>query len=316
MTPFKLTIAPITALLIAAALLFISVAFPVEASAQSAIRVLVNDEPITSYDIKARTKMLSVFTNGREGEKAAIEQLIEERLMMQEAKLRNVDVSDEEIEQEFANRARAAQLTPDRFTQAMRQAGIDPRSFKNFLRANMAWQQIVRARFRATVNISDQDVTAALAARESTEGEQQNEIFEYRLMPILFVVPSGAGAGAESQQRKEAEAFRAAFQGCDSALQLAQGKPGIVVRPQVRREESQVAPALKDVMKAMEIGGTTPPERVPEGIQIVALCAKNVVAGETEASAETRQEISTERGELLARRYLRDLRSDAVIEFR
>ena len=35
------------------------------AHAQSTIRVLVNEEPITSFDIKQRTRMLAVFTQGR-----------------------------------------------------------------------------------------------------------------------------------------------------------------------------------------------------------------------------------------------------------
>ncbi len=55
---------------------------------------------------------------------------------------------------------------------------------------------------------------------------------------------------------------------------------------------------------------------MPEGIQIVAVCAQNAIAGQTEAALEAREEISSERGQLLARRYLRDLRSDAVIEYR
>jgi peptidyl-prolyl cis-trans isomerase SurA len=288
------------------------------ALAQSAIRVLVNDEPITSYDIQQRAKMMNVFSRGQQGEKQAIEQLIEERLMLQEAKLRNVNIGDEEVEQEFANRARGAKLTADRFTQALRQAGIDPRTFKDFLRANLAWTQIVRARFRATINVTDQDVAAALTEREPT-GEVQGEVqtaLEYRIQQIIFIVPAGAGAGVEAQQRSAADAFRSAFQGCEQSLQQAASAPGIVVKPQVRREAGQLPPALKEAFASLEVGGTSEPERVADGFQIVAICAKNEIAGQTEATVETRDEISTERGQLLARRYLRDLRSDAVIEYR
>ena len=285
------------------------------ALAQSSIRVLVNEEPITSLDVKQRAKMISTFTRGQQGEKQAIDQLIEERLMLQEAKRRNVDIGDAEVDQELANRARAAKLTADQFTQALRQAGIDPQTFRNFLRANLAWAQVVRARFRATVDITDQDVAAALTEREVPAGEQQTAM-EYRLQPILFVVPEGGGAGVEAKQRSEANAFRSAFQGCDQSLQQASGLTGIVVKPQVRREAGQLAPALKEALAKLEVGGTTEPERVPEGIQFIAVCAKSAIAGQSEAAVEAREEISTERGQLLARRYLRDLRSDAVIEYR
>lgn len=282
------------------------------AFAQTSIRVLVNEEPITSRDIQLRTKMLSLFTRGQQGEKQAIDQLIEERLMMQEAKRRNVDITDAEVDGELAKRARAANLNPEQFSQALRQAGIDPKTFKDFLRANAAWAEIVRARFRATVDITDQDVAAALVGREVSPEAQQTAV-EYRLQQILFVVPQGAG---EAPQRAEANAFRSAFQSCDQSLQQASGKPGIVVKPQIRREAGQLAGPLKEALAKLEIGDVSEPERVPGGIQIVAVCAKNAIAGQTEAAVEVREEISSKRGQLLARRYLRDLRSDAVIEYR
>ena len=51
--------------------------------------------------------MLRVFTAGKAGEKQAIDQLIDEKLMLQEAARRNIDVSDEEVDQESPT-ARAA----------------------------------------------------------------------------------------------------------------------------------------------------------------------------------------------------------------
>lgn len=299
------------------ALIALGVAFgPTLVLAQSAIRILVNDEPITSYDIQQRTKMLRVFTGGQQGEKQAIDQLIEERLMLQEAKRRNVEVTDEEVEAELGNRARSAKLDATQFTQALRQAGVDPQTFKEFLRANIAWGEVVRARFRATVDVTEQDVTAALSEREPAAGEEVTTAYEYMLQQIVFIVPEGSGAGAEAQRKKDATAFRSAFLGCDQSLDQAAATPGIVVKPQVRREEGQMAPKLRESLAGMEVGGTTEPERVPEGFQIVAVCAKNAITGQTEAAVEVREEIQSERGALLARRYLRDLRSDAAIEYR
>ena len=284
------------------------------ADAQSTIKVLVNDEPITSFDIKNRTAMLRAFTRGRQGEKQAIDQLIEEALMIQEAERRNVRITDEELEAEFANRAAQTKMSASQFGQAMRQAGIDPETFRDFLRANMAWREIVRRRFRATVDVTEQDIAAALGDRTAAGGEQT--LSEFMLQQILFVVPEGAGAGVEAQRRNEANAFRSGFSGCENSLQQAAGRPGIVVKPTVRREESQIFGEFKDAILALPVGGVSEPQRVVEGFQLIALCEKKAVAGQTQAAEEVREEISNERGQLLARRYLRDLRSDAVIEYR
>ncbi len=300
----------------AAAFVLAALAFfvaPTPASANS-IRVLVNDEPITTYDIQQRSQMIRVFTRGKAGEKQAIDQLIDEKLMLQEAARRHISVSDQDVEQEIANRGRTAHMTEVQFDQALRQAGLDPNSYREFLHANMAWQMTVRARFRATVNITDQDVAAALGANNAAGTEEA--VTEYMLQPILFIVPAGASSATANRRLAEANAFRRSFQGCDQSVAQAGGSPGIVVRPQMRREESGLPSGLKAALAKLDIGGTTEPERVNEGFQIVAVCAKNAVAGETQAAATARAEISDERGKLLARRYLRDLRSDAVIEYR
>ena len=75
---------------------------------QSAIRVLVNDDAITTHDIKTRAQMLRVFSRGAQGEKEAVEQLIDEKLMLQEAERLRMVVSDAEVDQEFADRAKKA----------------------------------------------------------------------------------------------------------------------------------------------------------------------------------------------------------------
>jgi len=286
------------------------------ASAQSSIRVLVNDEPITSLDIQQRAKMMSVFTNGKQGEKDAIDQLIDERLMMQEAKRRNITVEDGEVNDELSNRARAAKLSGEQFIQALRRAGVNPQTFKDFLRANMSWTRIVRARFRATVKLTDLDVAAAVTAKEAKPEAEGQTAMEYRLQPILFVLPSGATGAVEAKKRGEANAFRAAYKGCDHSLEQVAGSPGIVVKEPVRRDVGSLPGPLKEALAKTEVGGATEPERVPEGLQILGVCAKNAIAGQTEDTVAARQEITSERSQLLARRYLRDLRSDAVIEYR
>jgi peptidyl-prolyl cis-trans isomerase SurA len=258
--------------------------------------------------------MLRAFTNGEEGEAAAIEQLIDERLMIQEAQRRGIGVSEAEVDAQVEARARGAGMTGSQFRQVMRQSGFDPETFEEFLVARIAWQRIVQARFRATVSVSEQDVAAALDTREVT-GEEQTAT-EYMLQQIIFVIPSGAAAGTQAQRQREAVAFRDAFQSCDHSIQQAGGAVGIVVKPPVRREESQLTQEMREVLAAMNAGGITGPDRIAEGLQLIAICAKNEIAGQTEATTQVREEIANERGELLARRYLRDLRSDAVIEYR
>jgi peptidyl-prolyl cis-trans isomerase SurA len=280
---------------------------PVPAEAQSTIRVVVNDHPITSFEVRQRATMMKIFSRGQQGEREAIEALIDEQLMLEEAKRRGVEVTDAEVDAEFANRARASKLSAAQFGQAMRQAGFDEKTFKRFLRANMAWNQIIRARFRATEEVTDLDVAAALT--EPEEGAEVARMSEYMLQQIIFF-------GAEGEARRKAEAFRSAFQGCDNSVAQVGGTPGILVKSPVRREEGQLGPALKETIANLDAGGISGPEKVAEGIQLIAVCSRQEIAGQTQQTAEVKEELQNERGMMLARRYLRDLRSDASIEYR
>ncbi len=302
---------------IALAALLLSASTPFVAGpaySASAIRVLVNDQPITTYDIQQRTKMLRLFTGGKAGEKEATDQLIDEQLMLQEAARRHVEVSDDAIDQEIADRARGAKMTAAQFSQALRQAGLDPETFRQFLHANMAWTRIVRARFRATVTVTDQDVNAALSAHSDTGSQQA--AFEYMLQLIIFIVPPGSSNAVVNERLNAAKAFHDGFQGCDHSVEQAGSSPNIVIQPPVRKAEADLPAPMKAALAAAEVGSATKPEQTSEGFQIVGVCAKKAIAGESEAAVAVRQEILGERGQLLARRYLRDLRSDAVIEYR
>ena len=264
----------------AALALAIGVALSGPAAAQSSVKILVNDQPITTFDIKTRTQMVKVFSQGREGEKAATEQLIEERLKAQEAKLRGISVSEEQVEREFAQRAAQLKLQPAQFTQAMQQAGISPTDFRRFLKTNMEWAELVRARFRAQVKISDQDVVAALGKKGGDAAAAPSTASEYMLQQIVFVVPKGAGQAVENQRKSEANAFRGRFQGCQQALESARGLNGVVVKPPVRRDELQLQDNTAAALASMQVGETTAPERTSDGFQVLAVCAKNAISGD------------------------------------
>jgi peptidyl-prolyl cis-trans isomerase SurA len=91
---------------------------------------------------------------------------------------------------------------------------------------------------------------------------------------------------------------------------------GVVVKPPVRRDETKLPDDLKKALASAGVGGITEPQAVEEGFQMLAVCSKKEIPGRTQATEEVRSEITSERGQLLARRYLRDLRSEAVIEYR
>ncbi|HMB46757.1 MAG TPA: SurA N-terminal domain-containing protein [Afifellaceae bacterium] len=286
------------------------------AEAQTSIKVVVNDIPITSYDIDNRTRFLRLTSRGQAGRKQAVDQLIEEALKFQEAKRRNVTVPDAEVDRAFAGIASRAKLSPSKLSAALRQQGVNPITLKNRIRADIAWGRIVRADARGAINVSEQDVIDALGGREEDgSSAARAEIAEYNIQQILFVIPSKASKAYIAQRKREAEGFRGRFTGCDASAELAKGLRDVVVRPIIRRNERQLADSAEQISRTA-VGKTTRPEKVEDGYELLAVCSKKSIRGASEESAKVRGELMNERGQQFSRQKLRDLKAGAMIEYR
>src|SRR5882724_12006762 len=82
-----------------AALVATAAAVP-RASADSSIRILVNDEAITSFDIAQRMKLMTMARE-KGGIKEATEQLINELIEVADAKKHSIVISDSRVDQAF-----------------------------------------------------------------------------------------------------------------------------------------------------------------------------------------------------------------------
>ena len=286
------------------------------AAAQTSIKVVVNDTPITSYDIDNRLRFLKLTSRGRATRKQAIDQLIDEQLKLQEAKRRNASVPESEVDQAFAGIASRAKLSPAKLSAALRQQGINPITLKNRIRADIAWNRIVRADARGALNVTEQDVVEALGGRsDDGASEAEADIAEYTIQQILFVIPEKSSKSYIAQRRREADGFRSRFKGCDEAKDLAKGLRDVVVRPIIRRNEPQLQDNAVPVADTA-VGKTTRPRKIDKGYELLAICSKKTIRGASQKSNEVRRELLNERGQLFSRQKLRDLRSGAMIEYR
>ena len=80
-----------------------------------------------------------------------------------------------------------------------------PETLKARLKAEMVWGSLVRGRFKESLQVGEKDVNDA--AREGGDATQA-DAFEYKLRPIVLIVPRGSAPAAMDQRRKEAESLR------------------------------------------------------------------------------------------------------------
>ncbi|MCC6890256.1 MAG: SurA N-terminal domain-containing protein, partial [Hyphomicrobiales bacterium] len=144
-----------------AASLCLSLACASPALAQHVV-ARVNGAPITEMDVVQRTKLLTLSGAKPSGRKDVLDQLIDEQLKMQVAQRYRIDIPDSEVDQVVGGMAARMRVSQAQFAKALGGAGISIHSLKRKLRADLAWQSIVRGKFQASLQIRDKDVLAAL----------------------------------------------------------------------------------------------------------------------------------------------------------
>jgi peptidyl-prolyl cis-trans isomerase SurA len=281
-------------------------------SAQQVL-VMVNGEPITSYDVDQRSRFVQISTHKTPARQQIIDELINEKLKVQVLKRYKLEITDKEVEDAFANMGRNMRMTPQQLTQALAQANVDANTLKSRIRSDLAWQQIVRGRFQQSLQVRDKDVLDALASRKADEKEQDAAGFEYMVRPILFMVTNKTATDIETRKR-EAEALRARFNNCDEGLPFARALRNVVVRDQVKRTSADLPPALRKIRDDTPVGRLTNPEVTQQGIEVFALCSRKETTIETAAKRQIRETLFAEKFQEQSKRYIQELRRGAMIE--
>jgi peptidyl-prolyl cis-trans isomerase SurA len=281
------------------------------AHAQNVV-VMVNGEPITALDIEHRTKFTQLSTQKTPSRQDVVNDLIDEKLKVKEAKRWGIEVADSEVETTYASMGARMRLTAEQLTQSLAKSGIGANTLKSRIKADLAWQQLVRGRYRESLQLSDTDVNKALETKKVEETDTVS--YDYIMRPILLLVPPGSPEPVLEGRRKEAEALRARFKSCSEGLGLARGVRDLAIRDQVVRSSGDLSPELRKLLDGVPVGQLTAPEVTRLGVEMFALCAKQESKSDTPGKRQARDSVYAEKFQQTSKRYLDQLRRAAMIE--
>ena len=104
--------------------------------------------------------------------------------------------------------------------------------------------------------------------------------------------------------------------GCGGAEKMAAEFNGEVVQSDAVKLR-ELPPALQEMMLPMQVGQATRPfGSLQEGVRVLVICGRDEVDPSMPTYEQVLAQMNEERVNMRARRYLRDLRRDAVIDFR
>jgi peptidyl-prolyl cis-trans isomerase SurA len=295
---------------LAIACLIAAAAVSSTARAQQVV-MIVNGDVITAYDVEQRMKFVQLSTRKPGVRTEVIDDLIDDKLKVQFGRRYKIEIPDSDVDAQFAEMGHRMHMTSEQLTQALAQGGVDASTLKAKIRSDTVWQNIVRGKYQGDLQVREKDVLAALQTDKPDEKGQVG--YEYRLRPILFLVPHGAGQLTEARQ-KDAEALRGRFTDCDSGLKYARTLRDVAVRDVIVKSSSDLPPVLRDVLDKTEVGHLTAPEVTPQGVELFALCERKETKEDTPEKRQAREKIFNEKFQVKAKQLLRELRKQAMIE--
>jgi peptidyl-prolyl cis-trans isomerase SurA len=287
------------------------------------VAVMVNGEPITNFDIEQRTKLDFLSTHKQPTRQEVIEELIDQKVKIKEAKQFGVDPSSSDIDASFAEMSTRMRITPDQLSKSLESQGIRPDTLKQRIKADMVWAGLVRGRYKESLQVGEREVNTAAQtqgpqgdAGDNKDDKQQVESFEYKMQPIVLIVPRGSSPSAIELRRKDAETLRARVQTCDEANSYFKSMQNAAIREAVTKTSADIPAALRQVLDSTPIGHLTPPEVTKQGVEMVALCGRKPTTVDTPQKKAIREKMFAEKFEAKSKAYLAQIRKAAMIEYR
>lgn len=126
-------------------------------------RVLINGSVVTNYELQQRAAMLAALDTPGNLEEIALDQLIDDRLRLEEAASLGINPTEDEITAGMTEFAGRNDQTLEAYLARLEEAGVARQTFRDFVRAGMVWREVIRARFGARAQVSDAEINRALA---------------------------------------------------------------------------------------------------------------------------------------------------------
>jgi peptidyl-prolyl cis-trans isomerase SurA len=274
----------------------------------SEIKYVVNDVPVTSGDIAHRAAFLKL--QRKKGD--AAQEMIDQTLRMAEAKRLGIRISDAQVEAAYQRFASGNKMQLSQLDGVMEKSGVTKEHFKEFIRAQMAWNQALSARYRSGEggSVTEQDAVR----RMLDKGGAKPSATEYMLQQVIFVVPASERSATLAKRKREADAMRARFNGCNTTREFAKGLLDVTVRDLGRVLAPQLPPDWAEQIKATKVGGATTTRETERGVEFIGICSSREVSDDKTAQMVFQSEGSSDKAaDELSKKYVDELKAKARI---
>lgn len=261
---------------------------PPPARSQEMLRIaaVVNDEVISLLDVNARIRLLLLTLNQPESPSTfrdmfpqVLRSLIDEKLELQEAKAKGVEIKDSEIDSVIAEIEGNNHMPSGGLFSYLDQHQVPHETITQQIRARLSWQRTVARRLRMTYQVTGDQIDEALEQIKANRGKP-----EYLVAEIFLGIDTPEGepeikANAERlvSDIKQGAEFAAMARQFSEGGSSAQGGDLGWVQP------AQLDPNMAETLEHMQVGEVSAPIRTISGYHIMWLRERRVNSAPTPA---------------------------------
>lgn len=236
------------------------------------IAAVINEEVISLYDLASRINLVlatsgqqNTAENRKRHTRQVLNQLINEKLQLQEAERIGIKISDKELDRAFNNVAGGSKMTPQQLNQFLERLGADREMMIDQLRAQIAWGRTVNRIYRSQLTIGNEEVDEIVDEIKKSKGKP-----EYLIAEIYLPIdrPENTekirdNANQVVSQLKSGAQFSALARNFSQSATAAVGGDLGWIR------QGQLAAELDQAINAMADGSISMPVRTVSGFHII-----------------------------------------------
>ncbi len=135
------------------------------------------------------------------------------------------------------------------------------------------------------------------------------------LKQAMIELPDTASDAEVAAATQRLEAIRPSLT-CDNILQRSTSEAGLLGSDLGESDVANLAPQFQQVARSADVNSISSPVRTPLGVHLLAVCGRRVGGADVPSYREVEGRLQNQNLGMLARRYIRDLRADALIELK
>jgi peptidyl-prolyl cis-trans isomerase SurA len=283
------------------------------------IIVLSELRPISQNYMRQMSEQFKVEAGDeqfREAERRILDQLIDEKLVNQEADRLTITISEREIDTAVKEMQNRNKLNDAQFAAVLADEGLTMPKYREQLKGQMKKVRVIDQEIKSRIQVSKEEIEAYYEKHASDFNAEP----EVRIQQIRLVISPEAGEKEINRIQAQAESILSKIKGGEDFTSLvnlysqdpsasAGGDMGVFKR-------GELLPAIDEYAFGMKPGEVSPVIKTEGGFHIVKVLARREPSAltEEERRAEVKDVIFSQKAEELFKEWIAKLRKKAYIE--